>query len=248
MPPAHAIELLAKEEQLAGAAVRSQYISQTSKLGPGDGAARSAAKIAARAKSSPVGRSIAEAMRPISKEGSRIGRTASKTNVKVNDSMAVAGKVGDGLILVGAGGGTLRGLFAAGGFMKIKTFEESALDSFGFLVSDFMFKVATVELQPPEVWVTFQKKGVSVTVIYEIGSNPWVRLRKVESSNGEPVSAWSSSLEKMLKEGAPGENLYLEPILSFDDPQIAFVLREKGRQLRKYAEVFLQSGLSSLGA
>jgi hypothetical protein len=132
--------------------------------------------------------------------------------------------------------------------MKIKTFEKYVLDSFGFLVSDFMFKVATVELQPPEVWVTFQKKTVSVTVIYEIGSNPWVRLRKVESANGEPVSAWSSSLEKVLKERAPGENLYLEPILSFDDPQIAFVLREKGRQLRKYAEVFLQSGLSSLGA
>ena len=97
--------------------------------------------------------------------------------------------------------------------MKIKGFKPFVLDSFGFLVSDFMFKVATVELQPPEVWITFQRTTVSATVIYEVGSNPWVRPRKVEIINGKSISVWSSSLEKVLEERAPGENLYLEPIL-----------------------------------
>jgi hypothetical protein len=51
-------------------------------LGPTNSAERSAAKVAARAKSSPVARSMAEAMRPIGQESSRVGGTASKTNAR----------------------------------------------------------------------------------------------------------------------------------------------------------------------
>jgi len=83
-------------------AVRSQYVNQVSKIVPGDSTARTAAKIAMRTNSTPIGRTLSDAMRPISKESSRVGGTASKTNVKVNEGMAVAGTVGKGLLVVGA--------------------------------------------------------------------------------------------------------------------------------------------------
>jgi hypothetical protein len=131
--------------------------------------------------------------------------------------------------------------------MKMKIFKELVLNSFGFLITDFKLKVTAVELQPPEVWVTFQNATTLVTVTYEIGDCPWVGLKKLEIIKGKPISTWSSSLEKVLKERAPEEDLYLEPILSFDDPQVATVLRAKGRQLRKYGEDILRGDFSAFG-
>ncbi len=84
------------------AQVRQQYVQQVSQLSPTDTVARTAAKEAARQASSPVAQNLAEAMRPISGEAARAGGTASKTSVAVNEGMAVAGKGGVVLVVVGA--------------------------------------------------------------------------------------------------------------------------------------------------
>ena len=69
---------------------------------PAASAARTAAKEAARAESSPAGAQIAETMRPMSQEASRVAGTAGKTNEAVDAAMGVAGNAGPALLVVGA--------------------------------------------------------------------------------------------------------------------------------------------------
>ena len=87
---------------VSDAAVRQQYVSTVAKLSPTDTAARTAAKIAAREATTPTGRAIAEAMRPMTGEAARVGGTASKTNAAVNDGMAAASRVGKVALVAGA--------------------------------------------------------------------------------------------------------------------------------------------------
>ena len=84
-------------------AVRKKYINTVKQIKKGDAATRTALKSQMRAKSSPLGRSLAEAMRPAAAEASRAGGTASKTNAAVDQAMGGAGVVGRGLLVVGAG-------------------------------------------------------------------------------------------------------------------------------------------------
>jgi RHS repeat-associated protein len=83
------------------AAVRANYVEAVSQLNPGEAAARTAIKIQARAATSLTGQVIAETMRPIADETSRIGGTVANTNQAVNSAMGVAGKAGPVLMVAG---------------------------------------------------------------------------------------------------------------------------------------------------
>jgi hypothetical protein len=74
--------------------VRNEYKSKVSALNVEDAKGRSDAKIDARSKTPVITRVIAENMRPISKEGTRTGGTANKTNTGVNKTVAVLGTAG----------------------------------------------------------------------------------------------------------------------------------------------------------
>ncbi|WP_164714412.1 DUF6443 domain-containing protein [Chitinophaga rhizosphaerae] len=83
--------------------VRGEYKNAVSQLDPTDGAGRTKAKMEARAKTPAVMLEVAEKMRPSSKEASRTGGTASKTNAGVNktvDRLGTLGKIG-GVAAVG---------------------------------------------------------------------------------------------------------------------------------------------------
>ena len=82
--------------------VREKYVNTVSELSPSDSAGRTAAKVAARENTSPLGKAMAEAMRPIAEEGTRTGGTASKTNPGVNKTMQRVSMVGRGMIVAGA--------------------------------------------------------------------------------------------------------------------------------------------------
>lgn len=85
------------------ARVRADYVSKVRGLSPTDSAGRTAAKIAAREASTPVGAALAEAMAPIAGEAGRVAGTASKTRAGVNSAMTSAGAAGKGLLVVGIG-------------------------------------------------------------------------------------------------------------------------------------------------
>lgn len=74
--------------------VRTDYKAALSKLTSTDSELRTKAKIKARMKTPAVMREVAENMRPISKESSRVSGTANKTNTTVNKQVNTLGKVG----------------------------------------------------------------------------------------------------------------------------------------------------------
>ena len=82
---------------------RKEYVENTSKLDPKDSAARTAAKQAARDKTPQPYKAMAESKHSMSNESSKVGGTANKTNSGVNKAMNITGKVGKGLLVVGAG-------------------------------------------------------------------------------------------------------------------------------------------------
>jgi hypothetical protein len=83
--------------------VRSEYIEKVSSLSPSDSKGRTQAKIDAREKSPTVTRQLAEKMRPMSEEASRLGGTASKTNTSVNSQVETMGKIGKAAAVVAVG-------------------------------------------------------------------------------------------------------------------------------------------------
>ena len=74
--------------------VREGYQRGVGNLDPTDSAGRTLLKQQARRASSPIGRAIAESMRPIGQEATRAGGTASKTNSGVNRALRNAGRLG----------------------------------------------------------------------------------------------------------------------------------------------------------
>jgi RHS repeat-associated protein len=86
---------LVKSEQ-----VRNDYKDKVSKLDPTDSKGRTQIKMDAREQTPAVMKAVAEEMRPINKEASRVAGTASKTNAGVNsmvENLGKAGKVAGGL-------------------------------------------------------------------------------------------------------------------------------------------------------
>ena len=83
------------------ASVRARYVEAVRQLDPGDSAGRTALKTEARAASSPGSQVIAETMRPIAEEASRLGGTVTKTNASVDAALGAAGKAGPALMAVG---------------------------------------------------------------------------------------------------------------------------------------------------
>ena len=83
---------------------RAHYHALTKGLqkgAPGASAARTAAKVLARSESSPAGAIIAESMRPMAAEGSRVGGSVASTNASVDAAMGVAGKAGPAFLGLG---------------------------------------------------------------------------------------------------------------------------------------------------
>lgn len=83
-------------------AVRSAYNSAASKLDVNDNAGRKQLKVDAREKMPAVTKAVLEADRPIAGEMTKVGGTANKTNVGVTETAGTLGKVGTGLVVVGA--------------------------------------------------------------------------------------------------------------------------------------------------
>jgi len=81
---------------------RQEYNKNTSKLDPNDSSGRTAAKEAARAKTPQPYKAMAESKHSMANEATKVGGTANKTNAGVNQAMNITGKVGKGLLVVGA--------------------------------------------------------------------------------------------------------------------------------------------------
>jgi RHS repeat-associated protein len=86
--------------------VRRNYIETVKDLNPENAAARTEAKMRARANTPAIMKAFAEKMRPSSEEALRVTGTANKTNVGVNNLMkdlGTSGKMGGGAVALFSG-------------------------------------------------------------------------------------------------------------------------------------------------
>jgi hypothetical protein len=79
---------------IAGQAIRTQYTEGVKKLATNDAEGRTKLKAEARAKSPAVLGEIAENMKPMANESSRVTGTANKSNIKISNSMSKLATVG----------------------------------------------------------------------------------------------------------------------------------------------------------
>jgi hypothetical protein len=82
---------------------RIRYAREVSFLNVDDKIRRNNLRVQSRLRTPAIGRAIAESMRPMSQEVSRIGGTANKSNARVNNNMKSLGKVGYGMGVLSIG-------------------------------------------------------------------------------------------------------------------------------------------------
>lgn len=82
-------------------------------------------------------------------------------------------------------------------------FERDVNESFSFLKEEFGFQLDKINIHLPEIWMSFVNDTTAVSIIYEVGSTPWVELARRGNWHGKLVKAETSSLELLLEERAP---------------------------------------------
>lgn len=80
----------------------------------------------------------------------------------------------------------------------IAEFERDVMAGFGFLKNELGYEADGVSMHMPEISAQFHNQTTEVTIIYEIGSAPWVRL-----GNRRQRSEPDFSLELLIEERSP---------------------------------------------
>lgn len=118
-------------------------------------------------------------------------------------------------------------------------FERDVRESFSFLKDEFGFQSEQLHAHLPEVSVGFSSDATEVTVIYEVGSIPWVELARRGTWRGAAVKAETSSLELLLEERAPSDSMPQCEIAQPGTETFRACLRAKAAALRKFGSDIL---------
>ena len=86
-------------------------------------------------------------------------------------------------------------------------FARDVWESFGFLTDEFGFQPGEVTIHLPELWVSYSTDATEITIIYEVGSTPWVELARRGNWHGKLVKTETSSLELLLEERTPSASI-----------------------------------------
>jgi hypothetical protein len=116
--------------------------------------------------------------------------------------------------------------------------EKVVLDAFAYLVENFGFRYLSTSMHAPECWSTFHNETTSVTIHYEIGSQPWVEIAKLKREGDRIVEQNRAALEFLIQERAPGEVLLTTS--GHDEEGTRRVIYAKARQLREYGSDVLR--------
>ncbi len=120
-----------------------------------------------------------------------------------------------------------------------REFERDVCESFNFLKEEFGFQVEEVRVHLPEVWASFFSDVTEVTIIYEVGSTPWVELARRGTWRGKRVKAETSSLELLLEERAPSFSMPQCEIAQPGTEAFRACLRAKAGALREFGSDIL---------
>ncbi len=119
-------------------------------------------------------------------------------------------------------------------------FERDVRESFSFLKEEFGFQPQEVRAHLPEMWVTFASAAAEVTIIYEVGSTPWVELARRGTCDGKLVKTETSSVELLLEERAPSTGIPECEIAGPGTEAFRICLRAKAAALREFGSDILR--------
>lgn len=119
-------------------------------------------------------------------------------------------------------------------------FARDVRQSFSFLEEEFGFQPGNVHAHLPEVWVSFSSSATEVTIIYEVGSTPWVELARRSTCDGKLVKTETSSLELLLEERAPSTGIRECEIAEAGTEAFRACLRAKAAALREFGSDILR--------
>ena len=82
-------------------------------------------------------------------------------------------------------------------------FQQTILDAFRYLGSDFAFELISTSVHLPECAIIYQNDKTGVTVSYEWESEVWVALSRLDRYEGEVVDVERYGLEVLIEERCP---------------------------------------------
>lgn len=79
-------------------------------------------------------------------------------------------------------------------------FVAATKESFGYLDTDYGFRLISTGSSGPGAWVTYENETTRVTVNWELGSAPWVEIGRLEVRGNALVQPASIGLHLVLRE------------------------------------------------
>jgi hypothetical protein len=123
-------------------------------------------------------------------------------------------------------------------------FELDARAEFAFLINDFRFDVQPIEVHPPDIWVTWQRTTVEVTVDLEWGSG----LSVIIATRSRITSRITRrvGLHQLIAQVAPTLVLPRVAILEYDVDVVRKALHANATALKTYGSRLLVGDFSQL--
>jgi len=123
-------------------------------------------------------------------------------------------------------------------------FERDARAEFSFLTNELGFEARPIEVHPPDIWITWQRPRVEVSVDLEFGSG----LSVIISSLGRITSRVKRriGLHQLLAQVAPTVVLPTVAILEYDVDLVREALRANAIILKTYGARILAGDFAEL--
>lgn len=115
--------------------------------------------------------------------------------------------------------------------------ESVVAETFGPLLTEFNFRKATGSELAPEAWVSYHNGTTAMTIHEEIGSEPWVKIGRLDRSSGRLVEGEGYSLSHVLSLRAPASEVSDQ---GGDAVALRDKLAEQAALVRKYCVDMLQ--------
>ena len=113
-------------------------------------------------------------------------------------------------------------------------FQQTILDAFRYLGSDFAFELISTSVHLPECAINYQNDKTGVTVSYEWESEVWVALSRLDRYEGEVVDVERYGLDVLIEERCPDYEVNKDLVKgNWTNDNIERIVREYASTLRR---------------
>lgn len=112
--------------------------------------------------------------------------------------------------------------------------------AFSYLVTDYDFCLSATKALGPGAWVIYENGVTRVTIAYELGSEPWVEIGRLEVRDGQVLEPESIGLHLLLRErGKPLED-HVKELRDIGESEISQMVSVRAERLRTLGDDLLR--------